>query len=78
MSFEVLFDRSMMFSCVQEPLGGAHSDPVQTSKNIKTVIMKYMNVSALSLIMWDNWTSLLRPAQCTVSGIIVSCGQTTS
>lgn len=54
MSFELLFDRSMIFSCVQEPLGGAHSDPVQTSKNIKTVIMKYMHVSALSLIMWDN------------------------
>lgn len=32
--------------CVlQEPLGGAHSDPVQTSKNIKAVIMKHMHVS---------------------------------
>lgn len=78
MSFQVLFDRRMIFSCVQEPLGGAHSDPVQTSKNIKTVIMKYMHVSALSLIMWDNWTSLLTPAQLTLSVFIVSHGQTTS
>jgi acetyl-CoA carboxylase alpha subunit len=32
--------------CVlQEPLGGAHSDPGQTSKNIKAVIMKHMRVS---------------------------------
>lgn len=45
--FDVLSDRFVVFSCVQEPLGGAHSDPVQTSKNIKTVIMKYMHVSAL-------------------------------
>jgi acetyl-CoA carboxylase carboxyl transferase subunit alpha len=27
---------------IPEPLGGAHSDPVQTSKNIKAVIMKHM------------------------------------
>ncbi|KAH8939438.1 hypothetical protein BDL97_15G037300 [Sphagnum fallax] len=28
---------------IPEPLGGAHSDPVQTSKNIKAVIMKHMH-----------------------------------
>ncbi|XP_024360872.1 uncharacterized protein [Physcomitrium patens] len=27
---------------IPEPIGGAHSDPVQTSKNIKTVVMKHM------------------------------------
>jgi acetyl-CoA carboxylase carboxyl transferase subunit alpha len=27
---------------ILEPLGGAHSDPGQTSKNIKAVIMKHM------------------------------------
>ncbi|CAM6064941.1 unnamed protein product [Sphagnum tenellum] len=28
---------------IPEPLGGAHSDPLQTSKNIKAVIMKHMH-----------------------------------
>lgn len=31
--------------CAQEPVGGAHSDPIQTSKNLKEVILRQMKVS---------------------------------
>lgn len=37
---------------VQEPVGGAHSDPVQTSLNIKATIMKHMKVSKCFNFFW--------------------------
>lgn len=37
--------------CAQEPVGGAHSDPMQTSLNIKAVIMKHMKVSS-RMCLW--------------------------
>lgn len=43
MIFLVAFD--IAFVLLQEPLGGAHSDPYWTSQQIKTAILESMDVS---------------------------------